>query len=84
MKCWICFDKCSNICCNCDNDYKYSHKICIIKNSIITNKYSCSFCKNKYKINYFLYYIFYIYLVLSDLLSYDLYNGKKWSDDNFD
>lgn len=78
MKCWICLDTTKNICCSCNNDYKYAHKYCIYLLSIIYNKKYCLFCKQKYKICYLFYIIYNIYYFLYLISKYDIINGNEW------
>ena len=80
MKCWICFEKTNNICCNCQNEYKYAHNYCINILSIIYDKKKCAFCNKKYNINYIFYIFYNLYLFINFILKYDLENGMRWED----
>lgn len=80
MNCWICFEKTNNIPCKCKGGYKYAHHYCINTMSIIYNKKKCNFCGEIYKISYFYYILFNMYLFIKFISLYDIQNGILWED----
>lgn len=80
MNCWICFEKTHNVCCNCQNEYKYAHKYCINILSVVYNKKRCIFCNKKYNISYIFYIFYNFYSFIYFILRYDLENGMLWED----
>ena len=82
MKCWICYEKCNNICCDCKNDFRYGHNYCITKMILINKNYKCRFCNNYYIVNFIYKIIFYIFLCLKEAFDCKYYQGKRWIEDD--
>ncbi len=81
MRCYICFEDCNEINCNCE--LKYAHKSCIL----YLNNLNCPACKKSYEIP--CHYLFYkrtknflvnLYFILNELSQYDLINGRRWDE----
>ena len=80
MKCWICFEKTYNICCNCNNEYRYAHTYCINMLSIVYKIKRCIFCKKEYNYSYILHILYNLYDFFIFVCSYDIENGILWRD----
>ena len=88
QKCWICYDRCSDkIKCNCNNNLKYCHNLCLYEWIKKSDNYHCRFCKSKYKIPFYWYiYIFFIkYInIFIDfhyfIMDYNIYTGERWDE----
>ena len=81
MTCWLCLDKCDNICCDCPGSLKNAHINCIGYYSFFTKNYKCKYCNKAYKINLYYKILIFIYWIFERLTDTRYYNGKKWLDD---
>ena len=80
MKCWICFEKTYNICCNCKNEYRYAHNYCINRLTTVYKIKRCIFCKKKYSFSYIFYILYNLYNFCIFIGSYDIENGTLWEE----
>ena len=85
-KCYICFDSCDEIHCNCE--LQNVHQKCI--NSLIKNniKSNCPSCNQEYEISLYLKifcflqnFIYYLYDIFNNITEYDIFNGRRWDDE---
>jgi len=77
MDCWICGELThKNNVCGCENDYSYVHNHCIEKMVNLSNNKECRFCKQKYKIRFFVQILYIISWFLLEIINFYLFLTK--------